>query len=237
MKAVDLTGRRFGRLVALDSTSVQKTNRRRVFWRCKCDCDNFVTTSAVALTTGETKSCGCLKAEGPRPKHGAALKSGKTPEYRVWMSMKKRCLNENDKTFPLYGGRGITVCAQWMHSFEQFLTDMGPRPSLGHSIDRIDNAGNYEPNNCRWGTHHQQAQNRKSTILEVEDVRRVFRLRAQGLTLKAIGAAVGISFSHVRQILSGRSWPDVYREVTRREPEQRKPEGKKLGLPAHEAIR
>lgn len=224
MKAIDLTGKRFGRLVAIDSTSVQEANRRRIFWRCRCDCDNFVTTSAAALTTGETKSCGCLRAEGPRRKHGAALKSGKTPEYRVWMSMKNRCLNENDDDFPLYGGRGITVCEQWINSFKQFLSDMGQRPSLGHSIDRIDNAGNYEPNNCRWGTHYQQAQNRSSTILDTEDVRRVFRLRAQGLVLTTIASTVGISLSHVAQILSGHCWPDVYREVMGRDPAPRQTE-------------
>ncbi len=95
----------------------------------------------------------------PRPYHEPV---GKTAEYACWIGMRRRCYVPTDRSFDLYGGRGITVCDQWRASFANFLADMGPRPSPKHSIDRINNDGNYEPDNCRWATASQQVSNRRS---------------------------------------------------------------------------
>ena len=96
--------------------------------------------------------------DSPNYKHGK--NTNNSGEYRSWSNMKDRCLNNNNKDFKRYSDRGITVCERWRNSFENFLADMGPRPSLKHSVDRIDNDKGYSPENCRWGTKSEQSRNR-----------------------------------------------------------------------------
>ncbi len=93
---------------------------------------------------------------------GTSLK--KLVEYRAWQAMKNRCYNPNCEKYARWGGRGITVCERWLHSFANFYADMGQRPSAKHSLDRIDNDGNYEPGNCRWATSVEQNNNQSKTL-------------------------------------------------------------------------
>lgn len=153
---IDLIGQRFERLVVLKFIGLEKQGAR---WECKCNCGNIVKAIGKQLRAGAVKSCGCYKDEKLVErsfKHGQA---NKTPEYRAWMHMKARCYNPNVYNYPNYGGRGIIVCERWLNSYENFILDMGFRPTIKHSIDRIDSNGNYEPSNCKWSTTHEQSRN------------------------------------------------------------------------------
>jgi hypothetical protein len=138
---------------------------------CRCLCGTVRTIPVHTLKRGDSNHCGCMMGQITATRnttHGMSY----TPEHRCWAKLKERCLNPNGKDWPNYGGRGITVCERWRESFEAFYADMGPRPE-GHSIDRIDHDGNYEPDNCRWATDREQAQNKRVTrfvLLNGEEV-------------------------------------------------------------------
>jgi hypothetical protein len=131
-------------------------------WKCQCACGSVTTVLTANLTKGQSKSCGCQRAEKSRvsaTRHGMA----DTPIHRSWMSMRQRCNNKNDKAFANYGGRGIRICERWGY-FENFAEDMGPMPA-GYEIDRIDVNGNYEPSNCRWASCKDQNRNKRNSHL------------------------------------------------------------------------
>lgn len=158
----DLTGKVINRLTVLKRV-VDSGKVRATIWQCLCECGTLKNFRSGHLVKATTKSCGCLRRDMAKIKtrtHGL----NKSSEHESWSGAKSRCLNISDKVYYRYGGRGITICDRWL-SFENFYLDMGEKPSSKHSLDRIDNNGNYEPSNCRWATPTEQSRNRRSNRL------------------------------------------------------------------------
>ena len=156
----------FGKLTAIRLLRRGSGDNRVAIIECRCDCGNLTEVRSCNLTSGNSTSCGC-STDNARSWVGLANRThgmSYSTEYTIWHGMKNRCTNKKDPKYHRYGGRGITVCERWMNSFENFFADMGPKPSSHHSIDRIDNDGNYEPANCQWSIAIVQANNRSNNV-------------------------------------------------------------------------
>lgn len=166
----DLSGQRFGRWTAV--RAVPGKQKWSIMWECRCDCGTVKPVNPKSLKNGESRSCGCYRRTFSAQKATTHGKFG-TPTYRTWAGMWTRCTNQNERCYPRYGGRGISVCDRWK-SFENFYADMGEKPK-GLTLDRIDSNGDYEPSNCRWASIRTQANN----------TRRNHRIAFDGKTLTA----------------------------------------------------
>jgi hypothetical protein len=172
--AIDITNKRFGNWRVI--RRVQSTKHGDSRWECVClDCSSFATTRGTLLRAGHYMRC--LTCQPFQPKlrhftraqlqlrfHGDARPGRKTKEYFAWASMRQRCTNPRHRKYRYYGGRGIQICDRWLESYKHFLADVGRAPTRHHSIDRIDNDGNYEPGNVRWATIDVQRANQRPSI-------------------------------------------------------------------------
>lgn len=164
-KYIDLTEKIFGRLIVIRRMDNDKCGNRR--WLCGCDCEQTIIALGSNLCKKQTKSCGCLQKEllaSRSTKHGHRKNRKTSQIYASWQSMIQRCFDSHNPAYSRYGGRGIEVHKQW-NKFENFLKDMGEPPTKNHSIDRIDNNGNYCKSNCRWATRKEQGRNKKNNRL------------------------------------------------------------------------
>lgn len=159
-RSIDLTGSTFGHLIVLARAENTSQGSAQSLVRCICGTEKIIRNGN--LRSGGTVSCGCAREAGRKITHGCAKKGDRRPEYGIWAGIIQRCTNTAIKRYADYGGRGISICEKWRNSFAAFLSDVGDRPSPEHSIDRFpNNNGNYEPENVRWATRKQQAQNKR----------------------------------------------------------------------------
>lgn len=190
---IDLTGKRFGRLVVVGRAG--SSRNKSILWNCVCDCGEYVVKDGVYLRCGDTKSCGCLHKEIVS-KTMKTHEMSKTRLYKVWAGIKTRCYNKNATNYSYYGGRGIHMCDSWKESFLEFYkwaVTSGYDVSAGSqqcTLDRIDNRGDYCPENCRWSDHKTQCNNQSSN--------RVFELNGETHTMSEFADMYDIKYTTLR---------------------------------------
>lgn len=206
-RLTDITGNRYNRLVVLEYAYTKGQAR---YWKCQCDCGNITYTSSNCLSTGHTKSCGCANREPTVQTHGL---SKQTPLYFVWKELRHRCSNKNHKQYKNYGARGIKVCSEW-EDFEVFYDwsvkngyteEKLPNGKNKWTIDRIDVNGDYEPNNCRFVTNEEQANNKRNTLY--------FDYKGKKYNLTELSNEFGIERMLLYDRIHTRKW-DLERAVT-----------------------
>lgn len=169
-KFIDLSGKKIGRLTVTKKVEYRDSHRPRIKWHCVCDCGNELDVFSYNLTSGHTKSCGCLNGEMTTERNTAIFtkhSEANSRLYNIWHSMKSRCNNPNRKDYHLYGERGIKVCEEWEKSYPAFRdwaieNGYDENAPFGQcTIDRIDNEKGYSPDNCRWITNEEQQKNKR----------------------------------------------------------------------------
>lgn len=196
---VNLIGQKFNRLTVIGEAP-KRRNSTSMLWRCKCECKNNVNASTKDLKSGHSKSCGCLahelliKRNISNATHGQTANRNISHEYYIWTGIKSRCYNINHNYYKYYGGRGIKMHDDWFNSFECFYKYIGKAPSIKHTIDRINNNGNYEPSNIQWATRKDQANNRRNT--------RLFNYKGKMRSISQIADIIGIKYTTLKARLN-----------------------------------
>jgi hypothetical protein len=198
-------GDRFNRWVVISEIEI---HNNRSFVKCICDCGTVRLVRCDCL--GISKSCGCFSIEKAilthtKHSHNRRISNGTTQEYNTWINMKNRCNNPKNTAYHNYGGRGIKVCDRWNGSFQNFIDDMGPKPSKFHTLDRIDNNRNYEKSNCKWATKREQANNRRTNkfiVIDGESISYAEAARRAGVSPLTISCRVRNGWD-VDKILTG----------------------------------
>lgn len=203
---IDLTGKQYGLWSVLDGPhripGKDKTYRA---WRCRCECGTERIIRSSNLSSGQTNSCGCKRLEynatgDANRKHSL----GGTRAFNVWKKMLNRCTKPDDSAYPNYGGRGITVCDRW-HDVENFVADMG-QPPKGLTLERVDNDGGYNPENCKWATRSEQARNKRNTKITWDKVAEARMMYENGIPTTKIAEVFGYSVGGMCNIVNNRTW-------------------------------
>ena len=193
-KKIEMIGRKFNRLFVLSEACKRNCH---YFYNCKCDCGKEVVVGGMNLRSGNTKSCGCLQRESvikSKTTHGL---SG-TTEHNSWAGMIQRCRDKNHFAYKYYGGRGIKVCKRWQKSFQNFIDDMGSKPSAKHTLERIDGNKNYSKENCRWATMAEQNLNKKDNHF--------ITFNGKTQTMKEWSDEVNINYDTIRNRVNTYGW-------------------------------
>lgn len=207
-------GERFGRLVVIGEAEPGRNPAGHRIRRllCLCDCGQKRVIKPGTLRYGASKSCGCLQRDVVRARsltHGHTTGYKAHPLYSSWCNMRSRCRNEADARYSYYGGRGINICEEWFASFAAFLKDMGERPSPHHSVDRIDNNGDYCPGNCRWADKKTQARNTRAN--------RYYIIRGERVGLAELSERTGLNETSIRNRFNN-GWPADMLDAPRTKP-------------------
>lgn len=201
---IDITNETFGYWTVIKRDGKDKWGKTT--WICQCECKGE--NSIRSLTRKElkfkmVKSCGCKPKES---KYEIYPDMTISEEYRAWYSMRERCYNIRNQSFKDYGGRGITVCDRWLNSFVNFYDDMGDRPGREYSIERVNNNGNYEPNNCKWATKKEQARNSRNAKLSMMKANRIREFYWAGIKTKELADMFGVSKYTIYSIIKFETW-------------------------------
>lgn len=195
----DYTGKKFGRWTVIKRS--EKRSSKHAIWLCRCDCGTERDVGTPGLASGRSTSCGCYgkEARAKGTKEACTTHGGSgSVEYKLWCSMIRRCKKTKTNRTSVYTRKNIKVCQRWIDSFENFLADMGPRPSPHHSLDRFpDGKGDYEPGNVRWATREEQDNNRGQLFLVDGEMKNV----------KTLSRETGIPYHTLRQRLVESGWP------------------------------